>query len=574
MLAINKLLENLIKFRLSLALWFFPFKSEVATFLFRLFKSKKLNLNFNTRLFTFLLILGANEINSQDGFYSQGFETTNDWTLSPTPVLNGNNYWVWGLGSPGATSGAATHTGTGSLQIWDRTDNVWYDDYWLYYNTFGYTRMATKTFNFSSIPCGSKLTMTYWVLCNGETGYDDLTVSVNNILFHGPMTRITTWQQRTIDLSSFVGSSNVIVSFNWRNDDDSYNYPGAKVDDISISYSPLLSNPNAGTDVTICKDSNTQLSGSANASTRILSENFDSTFPSNWTRTSRISSGDFKTSNDLLSSGSTWAGNGYNGYCIFFHSYSISSGQEGELISPSVNLSNYLSPNLTFWIYNSGGSDILKVYATSNNSNYTLIGNTNGYGVYTSWTQITISLSSFVGLNNVKIKLIGKSDYGYSNIGIDDFNISGTPIISYSWTPISGLSSSSIYNPIASPTTTTTYTMTATAGGCSVTDDVKVTVTPLNTTTSTTSSPTLCVNSALTNITHTTTGATGIGTISNLPSGVSAGYTSNQITISGTPTVSGTFPYSISLTGGCGNVNATGTIKVNPKPSTSLIYHE
>ena len=78
------------------------------------------------------------------------------------------------------------------------------------------------------------------------------------------------------------------------------------------------------------------------------------------------------------------------------------------------------------------------------------------------------------------------------------------------------------------------------------------------------SSPTLCVNSALTNITHTTTGATGIGTATGLPAGVTAAWASNTITISGTPTASGSFTYSIPLTGGCGSVNATGTITVTP----------
>jgi hypothetical protein len=44
---------------------------------------------------------------------------------------------------------------------------------------------------------------------------------------------------------------------------------------------------------------------------------------------------------------------------------------------------------------------------------------------------------------------------------------------------------------------------------------------------------------------------------------------SNTITISGTPTVSGTFNYSIPLTGGCGAVNATGTITVTPNNTAS-----
>jgi hypothetical protein len=56
----------------------------------------------------------------------------------------------------------------------------------------------------------------------------------------------------------------------------------------------------------------------------------------------------------------------------------------------------------------------------------------------------------------------------------------------------------------------------------------------------------------------------GIGTATGLPAGVTAAFASNTITISGTPTVSGTFNYTIPLTGGCGAVNATGTITVTP----------
>ena len=54
--------------------------------------------------------------------------------------------------------------------------------------------------------------------------------------------------------------------------------------------------------------------------------------------------------------------------------------------------------------------------------------------------------------------------------------------------------------------------------------------------------------------------------IIGLPAGVNAAWLGNVITISGTPTASGTFNYSIPLTGGCGAVNATGTITVNILP--------
>jgi hypothetical protein len=90
-----------------------------------------------------------------------------------------------------------------------------------------------------------------------------------------------------------------------------------------------------------------------------------------------------------------------------------------------------------------------------------------------------------------------------------------------------------------------------------------------NTASAPSSTPSLCINSALTNITHSTTGATGIGTATGLPTGVTAAWASNTITISGTPTVAGTFNYSIPLTGGSGNVNATGTITVTPANTVS-----
>ncbi|MFM8486970.1 MAG: hypothetical protein ACKOCH_11580, partial [Bacteroidota bacterium] len=43
-----------------------------------------------------------------------------------------------------------------------------------------------------------------------------------------------------------------------------------------------------------------------------------------------------------------------------------------------------------------------------------------------------------------------------------------------------------------------------------------------------------------------------------------------MITISGTPSQSGTFTYSIPLTGGCGSAEATGTITVNTRPTAAI----
>ena len=101
-------------------------------------------------------------------------------------------------------------------------------------------------------------------------------------------------------------------------------------------------------------------------------------------------------------------------------------------------------------------------------------------------------------------------------------------------------------------------------GLLSDTSTQKVILKAPHTVSASTSASTLCINTSLTTITHTTTGATGIGTATGLPAGVTASWAANTITISGTPTASGTFTYSIPLTGGCSSVNATGTITVTP----------
>ena len=74
---------------------------------------------------------------------------------------------------------------------------------------------------------------------------------------------------------------------------------------------------------------------------------------------------------------------------------------------------------------------------------------------------------------------------------------------------------------------------------------------------------TLVINTAIADITFNTTGATGVGTATDLPDGLSASWANNVLTISGTPSALGVFNYSIPLTGGCGVTLVTGTITVD-----------
>lgn len=80
----------------------------------------------------------------------------------------------------------------------------------------------------------------------------------------------------------------------------------------------------------------------------------------------------------------------------------------------------------------------------------------------------------------------------------------------------------------------------------------------------------LCVNSTLTNITYSVTASGTGGTVTGLPAGVTGTFAGGVITISGVPTVSGTFTYTVTATGPCASASATGTITVNALPTSNF----
>lgn len=126
-----------------------------------------------------------------------------------------------------------------------------------------------------------------------------------------------------------------------------------------------------------------------------------------------------------------------------------------------------------------------------------------------------------------------------------------------------------------SPTTSGIYSYIINLmGGCgTVSETGTITVTPLNTVTLSsaagTDNQTICINTPITDITYTTTGATG-ASFSGLPTGVSGSWAGDIVTINGTPSVNGTFNYTVTLTGGCGNISASGTINVTPDNTVAL----
>jgi len=151
-------------------------------------------------------------------------------------------------------------------------------------------------------------------------------------------------------------------------------------------------------------------------------------------------------------------------------------------------------------------------------------------------------------------------------------NVSGLPA------GVNGAYSGGVFSITGSPTASGTfnYTVTTTGGTCTgATATGTITVQPLPTVVLTsgtgTNAQTVCINTAITNITYAIGGSATGASVSGLPTGVSGNYSGGTFTITGTPTVSGTFNYSVTTSGGtCAASTATGTIKVDVLPTILL----
>lgn len=140
----------------------------------------------------------------------------------------------------------------------------------------------------------------------------------------------------------------------------------------------------------------------------------------------------------------------------------------------------------------------------------------------------------------------------------------GTGSVTYSWSPVTGLSSSTIANPVATPTSTTTYTLTVTDGnGITATASTTITVTlTASATISYTGSP-FCSSAGLKNVTQT--GTSG-GTYSST-AGLSINSSTGQINTSTSTPATYTVTYTVAAAGGCALFSTTTSITIQPQPA-------
>src|SRR5207253_2245769 len=136
------------------------------------------------------------------------------------------------------------------------------------------------------------------------------------------------------------------------------------------------------------------------------------------------------------------------------------------------------------------------------------------------------------------------------------FTITGTPSVSGSFSYTVTTSGSPCVNPSLSGTITVTANGIISLSSAEGTD-----------------AQTKCINAAITNITYAIGGtATGASiTVGALPAGVSGSFSGSVFTISGTPSVSGSFSYTVTASGSsCVNPSLSGTITVRANSTISL----
>ncbi|MCE3280128.1 MAG: hypothetical protein K0S44_2319 [Bacteroidetes bacterium] len=196
--------------------------------------------------------------------------------------------------------------------------------------------------------------------------------------------------------------------------------------------------------------------------------------------------------------------------------------------------------------------------ASSTVQNPTVIYNTAGvYNVTLTATNShgtnAITMNGYITVNAIPVASAG------TNVAIcigSSTTLNANGGTTYSWLPATGLSSTTIANPDATPTVTTSYTVTATSNGCSSTSSVSVTVNPLPTVSA--APITICNGSS------GTLTASGAATYAWSP-GLSA---ATGTSVTANPTVTSTYTVTGTSAAGCVNSN-TVTVTVNPSPTAN-----
>ena len=327
---------------------------------------------------------------------------------------------------------------------------------------------------------------------------------------------------------------------------------------IVVNAMPVV---NAGLDVSICNGSSTNLAASTNLSgtaTATYSVGNGSTLYNGAPTTSTVSSCPIPLS-VTIPMGATITGVSVN--------YTMTSANSGWMSEQRTYLKCTNAGGSTEASVTSGVGANIGTYVYPARSNLTIANGVIGGGV------VNFELHAFQTFTGTGCA----STYNYVNNNSFIVTVTYTMPTTYSWTPSTALSATNISNPVANPTSTQTYLVTASLNGCtSASDNVIVTVNPTPSMTSS-STATICSGNAVsipltsstpssyswiaTNNANTTGESTTAQTSSTLSNTITnSTNTAQNVIYTVTPT---------STTGTCVGAAQTITVTVNPKPTIS-----
>jgi subtilisin-like proprotein convertase family protein len=211
--------------------------------------------------------------------------------------------------------------------------------------------------------------------------------------------------------------------------------------------------------------------------------------------------------------------------------------------------------NYTFQI----GSTALPLTGLPASGTYGVVNGGSYNGTGTPSAVNSANLNNFVGTNpNGTWSLYFFDDTGgdQGTVGSWSIEITTQPSMTVSWSPATGLSSTTILNPVATPASTTTYTLTSTVNGCSSTDAALVTVDNIPTAVTVSGAGTFCGSAVL-----TASGGTG-GTIywqNTTPNGTSTANPSSSQTVN----ASGTYYFRSQSANGCWGPQGSAVVTIN-----------
>jgi hypothetical protein len=248
----------------------------------------------------------------------------------------------------------------------------------------------------------------------------------------------------------------------------------------------------AGADITVCSASTAQLNGLATAS--IINEQFENVANQGWVISNMSNPAGVASwfqGNSAVFEGQS---GGYIG--VNFNSTTGANTISNWLISPQMTINN--GDVISFYTRNPGGfADRLQLRMSPNGASVNVGADANSVGDFTTlildinptlapngypaaWTQYTATVTGLPSTLSGRIAFRyfvtngGPNGANSDYVGIDNFTYSAN--VNPIWSPETGLTSTTILNPVTSPSVTTEYTLTASQMGCASSANVTVSV--------------------------------------------------------------------------------------------------